>query len=96
MPVKVTDERPTTPHEEIGRWIARVYRKRFQLCEMMLTKMGIGPGQVPILRELSYHGDKFIVSGGKIGPVTQRLYNCLTDIQWGRVADTHNWIIRLD
>ena len=55
--MKVTDERPTTSREEIGRWIARVYRKRFQLCEMMLTKMGIGPGQVPILRELSYHGD---------------------------------------
>ncbi len=55
--MNVKDERPTTPREEIGRWIARVHRKRFQLCEMMLGKMGIGPGQVPILRELSYHGD---------------------------------------
>ena len=41
------DERETTPHEDVGRWISRVYRKRFQLGEMTLTKMGIGPGRFP-------------------------------------------------
>ena len=32
------------------------------------------------------------VSGFKIGPVTQKLYDTLTGIQWGRVEDTFNWI----
>ena len=35
------------------------------------------------------------VSGGKIGPITQKLYDELTGIQWGRVADPHNWITKL-
>ena len=38
---------------------------------------------------------KVTVSGGKIGPVTQKLYDELTGIQWGRVADPHNWITKL-
>ena len=55
--MKNIEEPQTTPREELGRWIARVNRRRFQLCEMMLTKMGIGPGQVPILTELAHHGE---------------------------------------
>ena len=41
---------------------------------------------------LYYLGKEYTVSDGKIGPVTQMLYDSLTDIQWGRAADTHGWI----
>ena len=41
---------------------------------------------------LHYLDREYTVSGGKIGPVTQMLYDTLTDIQWGRAADTHGWI----
>lgn len=41
--------------------------------------------------ELCYEGKKHIVCGGKIGPVTQHLYDTLTSIQWGRVPDTRGW-----
>lgn len=41
-------------------------------------------------------GDKEVtVSGGKIGEITQKLYDELTGIQWGRVADPHGWITKL-
>lgn len=40
---------------------------------------------------LAYKGEVFTVSGGKIGPVTQDLYDTLTGIQWGRVQDPYGW-----
>ena len=45
--------------------------------------------------ELAKGDEKAILSGGKIGPVTQKLYDTLTGIQWGRVEDPHNWIMKL-
>ena len=52
----MNDDRELTSREEVGRWLNRVYRSRFQLSELLLERMGIGPGQVPILSELKYHG----------------------------------------
>lgn len=46
-----------TVQEQIGRTLGRVQRNRFQLCEILLERMGIGPGQVPILGELGFHGE---------------------------------------
>ncbi len=45
--------------------------------------------------ELAMGGKKVTVSGGKIGEITQKLYDELTGIQWGRVADPHGWITKL-
>ena len=45
--------------------------------------------------ELALGEEKAILSGGKIGPVTQKLYDILTGIQWGREADPHGWIMKL-
>ena len=41
--------------------------------------------------ELYFHGKSYQVSGGKIGPVAQELYDTLTGIQWGRTADPYGW-----
>ena len=51
------DDIKRTPLEEAGIWVGRVSRRRFQLCETLLEQMGVGPGQVPILTELDYHGE---------------------------------------
>ena len=32
------------------------------------------------------------VNNGKIGEVSQMLYDTLTGIQWGRIPDTMGWI----
>lgn len=37
----------------------------------------------------------FTVNHGEIGPLTQRLYDTLTGIQWGTCPDPHNWICPL-
>ena len=33
------------------------------------------------------------ISGGKIGPVTQKLYDTMTGMQWGKLPDTKGWIV---
>ena len=46
--------------------------------------------------ELCYKGKKYAVSEGKIGEVTQHLYDTLTGIQWGKLEDTFNWTLPLE
>ena len=45
--------------------------------------------------ELCYKGKKYTVGGGKIGKVTQHLYDTLTGIQWGKTEDTFGWTMPL-
>ncbi len=46
--------------------------------------------------KLSYLGKEYEINGGKIGPVTQDLYDSLTGIQWGKLEDTYGWIEKVD
>ena len=41
--------------------------------------------------ELCYKDVKYTINGGKIGEVTQKLYDTLTGIQWGEIEDTFGW-----
>ncbi len=43
--------------------------------------------------ELDWKNEKAVVGNGGIGPVTRKLYDTLTGIQWGKVPDTKNWIV---
>lgn len=45
------------------------------------------------VKELDWKGDKVFISEGKIGPVTQKLYDTMTGMQWGKIADTKGWIV---
>ncbi|MBR4336427.1 MAG: branched chain amino acid aminotransferase, partial [Clostridia bacterium] len=46
--------------------------------------------------ELCYKDVKYTVNGGKIGKVTQHLYDTLTGIQWGKIADPFGWTMPVD
>ena len=41
---------------------------------------------------LNYEGKEYSVGIGGIGEVTQRLYDELTGIQWGKIADPFGWV----
>ena len=43
--------------------------------------------------ELTMGDEHTVVNGGKIGPVTQRLYDTLTGIQWGTQPDPYGWTV---
>ena len=43
----------------------------------------------------SYAGKEYDVNNGKIGDVTQKLYDTLTGMQWGKIEDKYNWIFKI-
>lgn len=45
--------------------------------------------------ELCWKDEKLTVGDGNIGPVAQKLYDTLTGIQTGKLADENNWIVKL-
>jgi len=44
------------------------------------------------VKELDWKGDKVFICNGEIGPLTQKLYDNLTGIQWGKLPDTKGWM----
>lgn len=38
---------------------------------------------------------EYIVSDGKIGPVSKMLYDEITGIQLGKLKDTYDWIVKI-
>ena len=45
---------------------------------------------------LMYNDIEYIVNGEKIGDVTNKLYDTLTGIQWGKTEDKYGWIHELN
>ena len=43
--------------------------------------------------ELSFEGERYEIGRFEIGPLTMKLYNTLTGIQWGKLADEHGWSV---
>ena len=43
--------------------------------------------------ELAYKGERLVIGNGKIGELTQKLYDAIVDIQYGRVPDTRGWTV---
>ncbi len=46
--------------------------------------------------ELNEAGKIMVINEGKIGTISQKLYNNLTGIQWGTVEDTMGWTVKVD
>ncbi|MBQ4071354.1 MAG: branched-chain amino acid aminotransferase [Clostridia bacterium] len=44
---------------------------------------------------LMYEDVEYVIGGERIGPLTQKLYDILTGIQWGRIEDSFGWIDKL-
>ncbi len=45
--------------------------------------------------QLFYGGKTYVINDNKIGDVTQKLYDQLTGIQWGKVEDKYQWIVEV-
>ena len=45
--------------------------------------------------KLMYEDVEYEVNGGEIGEVTQKLYDTLTGIQWGKLDDKFGWVYKL-
>ena len=44
------------------------------------------------LLQLYYKGEEIVINDFKTGELTQKLYDTLTGIQWGRLEDKYGWV----
>ena len=59
---------------------------KFVECGLCGTAAVISP-----VGELRFKDDVVVINGGKTGELTQKLYDTLTGIQWGRLEDKYGW-----
>lgn len=45
--------------------------------------------------ELAYKGEKLTISNGKVGPLAQRLFDEISNIQRGLKPDPHGWVVEI-
>ena len=70
----------------------------FQAAENGQLEEAFGSGTAAVVSpigEIGWGEKKVTISGGNIGPLTQRLYDTLTGIQWGTQPDPYGWTVRL-
>ena len=90
--------------EILKSWGCEVEERKLSIDEITeASKNGtlteaFGSGTAAVISpigELNDNGNIMILNDGKIGPVSQRLYNELTGIQWGKVEDKRNWVVKI-
>jgi branched-chain amino acid aminotransferase len=62
-------------------------------------KEAFGTGTAAVISpvgQITYKGEDHIIAGGKMGELSQRLYNEIVAIQYGEKEDSHGWVERID
>jgi branched-chain amino acid aminotransferase len=85
-------------------WGYKVCEKRFTIEEIYEAykagqlKEVFATGTAAVISpvgSLCRKDETIVIGDGNIGPVAQKLYDTLTGIQYGRIPDENNWIVRL-
>ena len=86
--------------ELLRAWGYEVEERLFSIDELMeaaengTLEEAWGTGTAAVVSpigHLAYKDKTYTVSNDEIGALTQKLYDELTGIQWGKVEDTHGW-----
>ena len=81
-------------------WGYKVEERELSIDELMeagrtgALKEAWGTGTAAVISpvgELCYKGEKVLINNFKTGELTQKLYDTLTGIQWGKLEDKYNW-----
>ncbi|WP_041138136.1 branched-chain amino acid aminotransferase [Beduini massiliensis] len=81
-------------------WGYKVSERELSIDDLMeaghngTLKEVFGTGTAAVISpvgELNYQGDIVTINDFKTGPLTQRLYDTLTGIQWGKIEDPYQW-----
>ena len=89
----------------LRRWGFAVNERRILVEELLRAQRSgalkevFGTGTAAVISpvgELGWKGQRFPVAEGRAGDVSQKLFNAITDIQYGRAPDPDNWITPVD
>jgi len=90
--------------ELLKSWGYKVSERRISIEEVYcahdkgLLKEVFGTGTAAVISpvgELNWNGRAITVNDGKIGAISQRLYDTMTGIQYGKLPDTFGWIVTI-
>ena len=90
--------------EILRSWGMKVSERRLSINEVAQAaaegrlKEAFGTGTAAVISpigELKWGDDIMIINNGEIGPVSQKLYDTLTGIQWGKLPDTMGWTVEV-
>ena len=90
--------------EILKNWGYEVEERKISIDELIdAAKNGtleeaFGTGTAAVVSpigQITYLDNNYEVGGFKIGEITQKLYDTLTGIQWGKTEDTYNWSVTL-
>ncbi|MCX7615124.1 MAG: aminotransferase class IV, partial [Clostridiales bacterium] len=85
----------------LKKWGVKVSERRFTIDELMnAAKAGkleeaFGSGTAAVISpigELNFEGKIATINNFQTGELTQKLYDTLTGIQWGKIKDDFGWI----
>jgi branched-chain amino acid aminotransferase len=88
----------------LGQWGVRVSERPISIDEVVnaartnTLKEVWGTGTAAVISpvgELAYRDERIVVGGGRIGELTQRLYDAIVGIQYGTAPDTHGWTVEV-
>jgi branched-chain amino acid aminotransferase len=85
-------------------WGLKVSERKISIHEIIAaSKSGqlqeaFGTGTAAVISpvgQLTYKADDYIVAGGKMGKISQRLYDEIVGIQYGQKKDLHGWRVKI-
>ena len=88
--------------EILRSWGYKVTERKLAIDEIAAAakegrlKEAFGTGTAAVISpigQLKYEDDIMIINDGKIGDVSQRLYDTLTAIQWGKIEGPEGWSV---
>ena len=86
-------------------WGIKVSERKISINEIIdAAKIGrlqeaFGTGTAAVISpvgQITFKGEDYIVAGGKMGEISQRLYNELIGIQYGDKEDPHGWRVKIN
>ncbi|NLG92110.1 MAG: branched-chain amino acid aminotransferase [Clostridiales bacterium] len=90
--------------ELLKSWGMNVVERKISIDELAEAarngrlKEAFGTGTAAVISPIGHlkWGDEIMdINNGEIGPISQRLYDTLTGIQWGKIKDTFGWTVEV-
>ncbi|WP_340002121.1 branched-chain amino acid aminotransferase [Oceanobacillus sp. FSL K6-0127] len=91
--------------ELLKHWNIPVSERRISMDELYqahqegLLEEAFGSGTAAVISpiaQLSWEGKDMVINGGKTGEVSQKVYDTITGIQYGKLEDPFNWIEKVE
>jgi branched-chain amino acid aminotransferase len=91
--------------ELVKGWGMKVSERRLSIDEIVAAarngtlKEAFGTGTAAVISpvgQMTYKGEDHIVAGGRMGDLSQKLYDEIVALQYGEKTDTRGWVERID